>query len=97
MAALQSQNTAMLERELQRSIPSPKHMEDGADIVEYIELFEANMEAREIPKFMWAQMFIHFLPAGAAGFVRDRAPQTLIDTYHLADDYFGNHGMSVSS
>ena len=52
---------AARERELQRSIPSPKHMEDGADIVEYIGLFEANMEAREIPKLIWAQTLVALL------------------------------------
>lgn len=176
---------AARERELRRSIPNPKHMEEGADIVEYVELFESNMEARDIPKRMWAQSlipllsptprmaaqslpagdrsdydkvreaalatcqetykragatffsltkaqgesfqaygtklhrlctrfssadtiakvqervtierFIHFLPAAAAGFVRDRAPKTLTDTCRLADDYFSNHGMSISS
>lgn len=181
----EEEKEAARERELRRSIPSPKHMEEGADIVEYVELFESNMEARDIPKHMWAQTlipllsptprmaaqslpagdrqeykkvreavlatcqetykragptffsltkaqgesfqaygtklhrlctrfssadtiakvqervtierFIHFLPAGAAGFVRDRAPETLTDTCRLADDYFSNHGMSISS
>ena len=57
----QEEKEAARDRELRRSIPSPKHMEEGADIVEYVELFESNMEARDIPKHMWAQTLIPLL------------------------------------
>ena len=47
---------AAKERELRQAIPSLKHMRDSADVVEFIDLFEGNMEAREVPKDLWAQM-----------------------------------------
>ncbi len=160
-------------------------MRDSDEVVEFIDLFEGNMEAREVPNHLWAQMltpllshqplmavqalshderqsyesvkeaalgtcvdtykragasffsiskekdesfqaygrrlhrlclrfseadtiaqvqekitiqrFIHFLPASAAGFVRDRAPKTLTEATNLADEYFCNHGMSIAN
>lgn len=49
----------------------------------------------ECQRKMTTERILQFLPAGAAGYVRDRKPTNLRDLGTQIDDYFGNRGMSI--
>ena len=44
-----------------KAIPSPQSMAKDQDLADYIEMFEANMQSREIPKHAWAKHLVPLL------------------------------------
>ena len=44
-----------------KAIPPPQSMAKDQDLADYIEMIEANMQSREIPKHAWAKHLVPLL------------------------------------
>lgn len=77
------------ERELRQKATPIRQMEEKEDVVEYIELFEENMETRKVPRHMWASNLKPLLNSACRVAVNALSKRDRVDYDRIREEVLG--------